>query len=73
MIKCILTDFLKSKGITRYQLSKATGISQNALSLLSNNKNKAVSFELLNTICEYMNCELSNILIHVKDDSNKKR
>ena len=50
-------------------LSKATGISRTTLTRMYYGKNKAVSFEVLDKLCDFFNCDITCILQHEKDVS----
>lgn len=73
MIKCNLNKYLESKKFTKYQLSKATGISTNALSNLANGKTTSISFEMLNKICTELDCQTIDIIEFVKEDEINKK
>ncbi|MCR3761905.1 helix-turn-helix transcriptional regulator [Clostridium felsineum] len=71
MIKVLLNELLEKKGVTKYYLSKKTGISANALSKFSNNKTTQVSFTMLNNICNILDCNIEDILKYKKDEVEK--
>ncbi len=68
-MKIILNDTLKSKGISQYKLSKITGITPGNLNNLCNNKTTSIQFSVLDKICDALNCEVSDILLHEKSDT----
>ena len=49
------------------ELSKRVDITQANLSILKNNKAKAVRFSSLNKICEVLECDVSDILEYRPD------
>lgn len=49
-------------------LAKAIGITQANLSILKNNKAKAVRFSTLEAICRELECQPGDILEYVNDD-----
>lgn len=57
-----LKDIMDKKGITMYKMSKDTGIAQSTLSKIYNQKTTRIDFDTLDKICEYLNCEPSDIL-----------
>ena len=62
MIKITLDDCLKNAGITRYELSKRTGI---RFQIIDNYyKNKVVRYDsyVLDRICTALSCDISDIL-----------
>ena len=60
---------LKEKQITQYQLIKKHGISTGQLDRLRKNGN--VSTFTLNTLCEILDCELSDIASYIPDANRK--
>ncbi len=50
------------------ELSKKLGITMANLSILKNNKAKAVRFTTLNEICKALDCQPGDILEYVQDD-----
>ena len=52
------------RDISKGQLRQALGISQATLAKLA--KDEFVSLEVLDKICEYLNCEIEDILEHIK-------
>lgn len=67
-MQIILNDTLKKKNCSQYKLSKMTGISASTLNNLCNNKTTSIQFSVLDKICEALNCEVSDILVHQKDN-----
>ena len=66
MIKLTLDKYLDSHGITRYELSKRTGIQ---FQIIDNYyKNKVVRYDsyVLDRICEALNCDVSDIIEYKK-------
>ena len=68
-MKIILNKTLKEKNISQYKLAKETGIAASTLSNLCNNKTSSVQFSVLDKICEVLDCEVSDILLHEKSDT----
>lgn len=67
----ILNDTLKSKNKSQYWLSKQTGIAASTLSNLCNSKTSSIQFSVLDKICDTLDCEVSDILMHEKSDIPK--
>ena len=67
MIKLTLDEQLKKSGITRYELSKRTGIIYHTID--SYYKNQVVRYDsyILNKFCEALDCEISDIIVYTKD------
>ena len=67
MVKLTLDKLLKEKGVTRYELSKRTGVKFQTLD--SYYKNQVVRYDsyLLNLICKALDCDISDIIEYTKD------
>lgn len=66
MIRLTIDKFLDSRGITRYELAKRTGI---RFQIIDNYyKNKVVRYDsyVLDRICEALKCDISDILEYQK-------
>lgn len=68
MIRLTLGKKLEQCGITRYELSKRTGIIYHTID--SYYKNQVVRYDsyILNKICEALECDISDIIEYVKED-----
>ena len=58
----------KKKGLT--ELAKAVDITLANLSILKNNKAKAVRFSTLESICKALDCQPGDILIYEDEEDN---
>lgn len=58
-----LWKVLKSKGLKKVDLKTNVGITPTTLAKL--NKNQNVSMEVLNRLCEYLECDIGDIVEHV--------
>ena len=70
-MKIILDSALKKKKISQYKLAKDTGIAASTLNNLCNNKTSSIQFSVLDKICDALDCEVSDILLHEKGDTSK--
>lgn len=61
-MKITLNQVLDQKGISQNQLAKDTGISTSTLRNLNHNRTTRISFDILEKICMYLNCGVSDIL-----------
>ena len=52
------------------ELSEKVGITISNISILKNNKAKAVRFETLNAICKALDCQPADIMEYIPDDEN---
>lgn len=59
-----MKQLLKQKGITMTELHEITGISQNALSLISNGKSNGIQFNTLDKILEATNSKIEELIEH---------
>ena len=62
-MKVALREIMDNQNITQYKLSKDTGVTTSAINRLTHGKTTSISFELLDKLCEYFQCEVSDILI----------
>lgn len=67
MVKLTLDKFLDDKGITRYELEKATGIKYQTIDNYYKNKVTRYDKFILTKICCALECQISDILIYIKD------
>lgn len=67
MIKLTIDKQLEKSGITRYELSKRTGIVYHTID--SYYKNQVVRYDsyILDKICQALNCNISDIIEYTKD------
>jgi len=67
MIKVILANKMKEKGISLNMLSEKSGITLANLSILKTGKARAIRFSTLELLCEILECQPADILIYEKD------
>jgi len=65
IIRVILREILDKQNRTVYWLSKHTGITNNNLAFMINNKTNGIKFDVLDKICEVLNCNVQDILEYV--------
>lgn len=71
MIQVNLDVMMAKRKISLNELAKRMDISLANLSILKNNKCKAIRFSTLSSLCSILECEAGDILVYVKgDDSN---
>ena len=56
-----LEEVLDKKGISKYQLEKDTGIDHKTINNYCLGTLKRIDLRVIVTMCEYLNCELSDI------------
>lgn len=61
-IVCTLDLMLEARGMTLTELADRVGVTIVNLSVLKNNRAKAVRFSTLNAICDVLACDVGDIL-----------
>ena len=62
-IHCRLDELLADRGITLTELSAAVGVSIVNLSVLKNDRARAIRYSTLRAICEALECEVGDLLV----------
>ena len=62
---------MAKRKISLGELSDKVGITLANLSILKNNKAKAVRFSTLDSICRALDCDVNDIIEYRKDGSNE--
>lgn len=65
-----LDIMMAKRKISLGDLADKVGITMANLSILKNNKAKAIRFSTLEQICRVLNCQPSDILSYVEDEKN---
>ncbi|MFP5315108.1 MAG: helix-turn-helix domain-containing protein [Actinomycetes bacterium] len=63
-IHCRLDELLEERGMTLTELSKRVGVSLVNLSVLKNDRARAIRFSTLSAICTVLDCEVGEVLVH---------
>lgn len=66
MIRLTIDKYLDRCGITRYELSKKTGIGFQIIDKYYKNKVVRYDSDVLNRICEALRCDISDIIEYTK-------
>ena len=69
MIQVNLDVMMAKRKISLNELAKRMDISLANLSILKNNKCKAIRFSTLSNLCDILECEAGDILVYVKGDN----
>lgn len=64
VIRITLDTLLQQHGISRYELSKRTGIQYQIIDNYYKNRVKRYDSYVLERICEALNCQISDVLIY---------
>ena len=67
-IHCRLDELLVSRSMTLTALADAVGVSIVNLSILKNDRAKAIRFSTLIAICEALDCQPADILVWVPEE-----
>lgn len=67
MIVVNIDVMLAKRKMSVTELSEKVGITISNISILKNNKAKAIRFETLNAICEALDCQPGDILEYIDD------
>lgn len=71
MIIVNLDVMMAKRKISSNELAEKIGITNANLSILKNNKGKAIRFSTLERICEVLDCNPGDILKYKKEDANE--
>ena len=71
-IKVNLDLMLVKRDMTLTELSERVGITISNLSILKNNKARAIRFTTLNAICRELNCQPGDILEYEKEEDRSQ-
>ncbi|WP_309621205.1 helix-turn-helix domain-containing protein [Salinibacterium sp.] len=61
-IHCRLDELLAERGMTLARLSELVGVSVVNLSVLKNDRARAIRFSTLTAVCEALGCEVGDLL-----------
>jgi len=62
-IHCRLDELLAERGMTLTQLSEAVGVSIVNLSVLKNDRARAIRYSTLRAVCDALQCEVGDLLV----------
>ena len=68
MIQVNLDVMMAKRKISLNELARRMDISLANLSILKNNKCRAIRFSTLSSLCEILNCEAGELLVYVKGE-----
>ncbi|KNH17382.1 XRE family transcriptional regulator [Arthrobacter sp. ZBG10] len=63
-IHCRLDELLAERGMSLTELSRLVGVSLVNLSVLKNDRAKAIRFSTLTALCGVLNCTVGDLLTH---------
>jgi putative transcriptional regulator len=62
-IHCRLDELLEARGMTLTELSRRVGVSLVNLSILKNDRARAIRFSTLAAVCEALDCQVGELLV----------
>ncbi|MCY7326102.1 MAG: helix-turn-helix domain-containing protein [Microbacteriaceae bacterium] len=62
-IHCRLDELLETRGMTLTRLSELVGVSIVNLSVLKNDRARAIRYSTLQAICDALDCEVGELLV----------
>ncbi len=62
-----LDEFRKAKGISKYQIIKNCSVSHTQLNNYCNNKVERIDLPVLARICDFLECDIGDILKYVPE------
>ncbi len=62
-VHCRLDDLLAERGMTLTRLAELVGVTVVNLSVLKNDRAKAIRFSTLTAICDVLECEVGELLV----------
>jgi putative transcriptional regulator len=62
-IHCRLDELLEERGMTLTRLSELVGVSVVNLSILKNDRARAIRYSTLDAICAALDCEVGDLLV----------
>ncbi|MFC7401396.1 helix-turn-helix domain-containing protein [Citricoccus sp. GCM10030269] len=70
-IHCRLDELLDQRGMTLTRLSEKVGISIVNLSVLKNDRARAIRYSTLRAICQALDCEVGDLLVVRPSDAQR--
>lgn len=68
MIRIKLRQLLWDRDVTAVAIHKATGISQSIISEIIHNKRVNVGLDIINKLCVFLKCDISDLLEFIPED-----
>jgi putative transcriptional regulator len=62
-VHCRLDELLAERGMTLTRLSELVGVSLVNLSVLKNDRAKAIRYSTLTAVCDALGCEIGDLLV----------
>lgn len=66
-----LEEYRLKHGVSKYKICRACNLQPTQLNSYCNNKLARVDLDVLTRICDYLQCDLSDILKYIPENENK--
>lgn len=63
-----IDDYRAQHNVSKYKICRACNLQQTQLNAYCNNKLVRVDLDVLTRICDYLHCDLSDILKYIPED-----
>ena len=73
MIKIHLSKILGEKRMSQAELARQTGIRPSTISDIYNEMTERLNINHLDRICEYLNCDITDLIEYIPDKQKKTR
>lgn len=71
MIKCHLSAIMGAKRLKIADVVRESGINRNTITRLYHETNNRIEYETLETLCRYLECQISDLLEIIEDAQPK--
>jgi len=71
MIKCHLSRMMCERKLKVSDVARATGIHRNMITLLYYERAKRIDFDVIEKLCNYLNCSIGDLLEIQPDENNE--
>ncbi len=68
MIKCHLSKILGERRLKISDIARDTNINRGTITRIYHETASRIDFDVLNKLCEYLDCEVSELYEHLKED-----
>lgn len=72
-VHCRLDELLAQRGMTLTRLAELVGVTVVNLSVLKNDRAKAIRFSTLTAICDVLQCQVGDLLVVLPPDTGVAR
>jgi putative transcriptional regulator len=69
-VHCRLDELLDERGMTLSRLAELVGVTVVNLSVLKNDRARAIRFSTLTAVCDALQCEIGDLLVLRREDDD---